>query len=188
MPFLDSRIESNGWLRRRPVDSAVQSACNGKLRLEPTFAERTPMNGLHPNAGKLRLLAGLALLSSLFGYLEWGQGRSAYLFQAEWTVRSKLFTHPKEVVHPFTLLPLAGQVLLAAALFRKTPNRWLIYAGIGGIGLLLLLMLLAGVLARSPRIVLSTIPFVALAGATLRSARSSSVAHAGRLTAPRRAP
>ena len=130
------------------------------------------MNELHPNAGKLRLLTGLTLLSSFFGYLQWGQGRSAFLFQAEWTVLSMLFTHPMEAAHPFTLLPLAGQALLAAALFRKTPNRWLLYAGIGGIGLLLLVMLLVGVLARNPRIVLSTIPFVALAGVTLRMARS----------------
>lgn len=152
--------------------AAVQSAFDAQPCLEPTFAGRAPMNELHPNARKLRVLAGLTLLSSFFGYLEWGQGKSAYLFQAEWTVLTKLFTHPREAAHPFTLLPLAGQVLLAVSAFRKTPNRWLIYAGIGGIGLLLLLMLVVGVLARSPRIVLSAIPFVALAAATLRVARS----------------
>lgn len=126
----------------------------------------------HANATKLRLLCGLTLLSSMFGYLAWGQGQSAYLFQVEWTVLSKLFTHPVEAAHPFTLLPLAGQMLLLAACCRKNPGRWVIYAGVGGIGVLLLLMLVIGILARNPRIVCCAIPFVVLAGLTLRSARS----------------
>jgi hypothetical protein len=105
--------------------------------------------------------AGL-IISSLLGYLSWGGGNSTFLWEAEWVVISKLLTDPAAVLHPMTLLPMIGQLLLIGTLFQAKPDRLLTYAGIACLGLLLGLMLLVG-LWGDIRVTLSTFPFWALA-------------------------
>jgi hypothetical protein len=100
------------------------------------------------------------ILTSLFGYLEWGSGNHAFLFQAEWELLGKLFTDPVSVIHPFTLLPLAGQLILLFTLFQRTPGKWLTLTGLACISILLVFMFLVGVMALSWKIVLSTLPFL----------------------------
>jgi len=63
------------------------------------------------------------LLTSLIGYLEWGGNNNTFLFQAEGEILSKLFTDPGSVVHPFTLLPMTGQLILIVTLFLKEPTK-----------------------------------------------------------------
>jgi hypothetical protein len=104
--------------------------------------------------------AGL-IISSLLGYLSWGGGNSTFLWEAEWVVISKLLTDPAAVLHPMTLLPMIGQLLLIGTLFQAKPDRLLTYAGIACLGLLLGLMLLVG-LWGDIRVALSTLPFWAL--------------------------
>lgn len=118
-----------------------------------------------------RFLILLLLLSSLFGYLEWGQGSHTFLFQAEVELFRQLFRDPASAVHPFTVLPLLGQILLLLALLRPQPSRALVYAGIAGIGLLLVLMLAIGLMQGNIRILASTLPFVILAVLTIRQMR-----------------
>lgn len=120
---------------------------------------------------KKKILNGLALLTSLFGYLEWGGGNGAFLFQAELEVLGKLFSDPVSAAHPFTLLPLLGQVLLLVTLIQKEPSRQLTYIGIAGLALLLLLMAFIGVISFNYKIFLSTIPFIATAILAIREAR-----------------
>lgn len=120
---------------------------------------------------KQKILNGLTVLTSLFGYLEWGEGNSTFLFRAEWEVLRKLFSDPVSAAHPFTLLPLLGQVLLLVTLFQREPSRWLTYIGIAGLGLLLLLMAFIGVISLNYKIFLSTIPFIATAILAIREAR-----------------
>ncbi len=120
---------------------------------------------------KKKILNGLAVLTSLFGYLEWGGGNGAFLFQAEWEVLRKLFSDPVSAAHPFTLLPLLGQVLLLVTLFQKGPSRWLTYIGIAGLSVLLLLMAFIGVIGLNYKIFLSTIPFVVTAIFAIMEAR-----------------
>lgn len=120
---------------------------------------------------KQKILNGLTVLTSLFGYLEWGAGNSTFLFRAEWEVLRKLFSDPVSAAHPFTLLPLLGQVLLLVTLIQKEPSRWLTYIGIAGLGLLLLLMAFIGVISLNYKIFLSTIPFIATAILAIREAR-----------------
>ena len=109
-----------------------------------------------------RAFAGLILVASLFGYLEWGGGGQSFLFQAEAVVLGKLVTDPMAVAHPFVLVPLAGQLLLAIALFQREPSRKLIYAAIGMLSLLLLLVFLIGFLKTHLGMILSALPFLAL--------------------------
>lgn len=105
--------------------------------------------------------AGL-IITSLLGYLSWGGGNSAFLWEAEWTVITKLLTDPLSALHPLTLLPMIGQLLLVVTLFQAEPGRLLTYVGIACLGLLLGLMLLVGLLGDI-RVALSTLPFWVLA-------------------------
>jgi hypothetical protein len=109
---------------------------------------------------KSKILNGLAIVASLFGYLEWGKDSSAFLFRAEAEILSKLFSDPLSVVHPFTVLPLTGQILLLITLFQRHPSKLLSLAGIGCIGILFALMFVIGMISFNMKIVVSTVPFL----------------------------
>ena len=120
------------------------------------------------------LIAGL-ILSSLFGYLEWGGGKSMLLYQAELEILSKIFNDPMSVLHPFTVLPMLGQALLLISLFQQNPSKVLVYIGIGCIGVLLLLMFAIGIMAANVKILGSTLPFLILAGLLVLGYRRGAV-------------
>lgn len=117
---------------------------------------------------KEKVLNLLLLLTSLFGYLEWGGGNHSFLFQAEGEVLSTLATNPREAAHPFILLPLAGQLLLFVTLFQRRPTRWLTFGGMAGVGVLLAFMFVVGLLGLNLKVLLSTLPFLITAFVTLR--------------------
>ena len=120
-----------------------------------------------------KILNMCALLASLFGYLEWGGGHAMFLFQAEAEVLSKLFTAPGEVLHPLTLLPLAGQIALLVTLFQARPGKWLTLAGLSALGLLLGLMFFIGLIDGNIAILGSTIPFLAVVLLIVRNIRTA---------------
>lgn len=109
---------------------------------------------------KRRILNALLILTSLIGYLEWGTDQRMFLFEGEWEVLKKLISDPLSVIHPFTLFPLLGQILLLITLFQKEPSKWLTFIGLGCLSLLLLLMVIVGALSMNFKILLSTVPFV----------------------------
>ncbi|GAB1431204.1 hypothetical protein MASR2M18_20390 [Ignavibacteria bacterium] len=125
---------------------------------------------------KTRILNILLVVTSLFGYLEWGADNCAFLFQTEIEVLYKLFTNPASIIHPFILLPLSGQLLLFITLFQKTPNKLLTYISIVGLGLLLGLMFIVGVISLNYKITLSTIPFFIVVALTIINNRKSNPA------------
>lgn len=106
------------------------------------------------------LLNLLLVITSLLGYLEWGKDESIFLLEGEILIISKLFTDFTSVIHPFILLPMAGQILLIVTLFQKSPSRLLTYLGLGSIGILLFIMFLIGLLSLNYKILFSTIPFL----------------------------
>lgn len=112
---------------------------------------------------KAKILNLLLIITSLFGYLEWGGSNSSFLFQSEYEVLTKIFTEPKTVVHPFTIIPLIGQVLLLITLFRKEPSKILTYTGITCLGLLLGFMFFIGITSLNFKILTSTLPFLTTA-------------------------
>ncbi len=109
----------------------------------------------------------LLILSSLLGYLEWGGGNHLFLLQAEGELLRKMFSDPTSVIHPFTIMPLAGQIILAITLLQKTPSKVLTFIGIGCIILLFLLMLFIGISTKNLKIFSSTIPFIFLSVLTI---------------------
>jgi len=112
---------------------------------------------------KSKFLLILLLLSSLLGYLEWGEGRHMFLFQVQGEVLRKLFTDPVSVLHPLIVLPLAGQILLLAAMLTRRSGRGLALGALAGLGILYAVLLLVGLMSHNLRIILSTLPFLILA-------------------------
>lgn len=109
---------------------------------------------------KIKLLLFLLFLFSFAGYLEWGNGQTEFVLVTEFKVLKSLFTNPSEVVHPLTLIPLAGQLILLLSLFLKHPGKWIIYIGGSAIAILYIIIFTAGVLSLNYKMILSSFPFV----------------------------
>jgi cobalamin biosynthesis protein CobD/CbiB len=122
---------------------------------------------------KTKILNALLIITSLLGYLEWSGDKHSFLFQAEVEVVTKLFENPTSVLHPFTILPLLGQILLLITIFQKVPSKRLTFWGIGCLGLLLGFMFFIGLLSQHFKIMLSTIPFLISAIFTIRYYRKN---------------
>ncbi len=121
---------------------------------------------------KRKVLNAMLIFSSLIGYLEWAGGTyHLFLFQGEADVLVKLFTDPQSAAHPFTLLPLAGQLALLVTIFQKEPGKILTYLGMAGIGLLLLFILFIGIMELNLKMTLSCLPFVILSILIIRENR-----------------
>lgn len=102
------------------------------------------------------------LLSFLLGYLEWGHDYHIFIFQAEGELFSKLVSNPLSVLHPFTLIPFAGQLLLVYSLFQKEPGKWITLSGLACLSLLMVFLFFIGILGMRLKIVASVTPFIAL--------------------------
>ncbi len=116
---------------------------------------------------QLKFLNFILIVTSLFGYLSWGGNHHMYLFQAEAEILSKLYTDPLSVLHPFTILPMLGQLLLLVTLFQKKPSRVLTIISIIGLGILLTLMCFIGIISSNLQIIISTLPFLLTATITI---------------------
>lgn len=110
-----------------------------------------------------RLLALALVLTSLIGYLAWGNNQQVFLYQLEWDVILKLVNEPSSVLHPLVVLPLLGQLLLLITLFKKSPGKILLLTGMGFIGILFLMMLLVGILSSNAKIIFFALPYLMVA-------------------------
>lgn len=111
---------------------------------------------------KIKILILLIILSSFFGYLEWGKDSKMFLIEGEIDIISKLFSNPGSVLHPFIILPLLGQALLIITLFKTKSGKTLSLLGISFIALLILLITFISVISLNYKMFLSTIPFIIL--------------------------
>lgn len=111
---------------------------------------------------KVRIAGLLLLLTSLIGYLEWGNGQTAFLFQVEYGLFFGGLNSAENFQHPFIFLPLLGQVLILITIFQQTPNRMLMIGGIACISVLMLMILIVGVLSLHATIAVSSCPFLIL--------------------------
>ena len=121
---------------------------------------------------KQKLLNLGVIIASLLGYLEWGMDHKMFMFEMEAEIFGKLISDPGSVLHPLVLLPLFGQLLLIITLFQARPGKWLTYAGIGCIGLLLGFMFIIGIIGFQYKILLSTLPFIVVAFIAVRNLRN----------------
>lgn len=109
------------------------------------------------------LLIGLQV-SFLFCFLQWSGTSQGFIFQLEYDVLNMAASDPMKVLHPFTLIPFMGQLLLLLALFRRKPSSILEWTGIAFLAILPLLLLVISVLSRNARIGLSVIPVLFFIG------------------------
>lgn len=114
----------------------------------------------------------LLLIASLFVYLSWGQESAAFLFQMELEIIKKLFTNPTAALHPFTIIPLLGQLVLVITFVQKTPSYLLLKTGISCLLFLIGFVFIVGLLSLRLPIIISTLPFIILAFITLKSLRT----------------
>jgi hypothetical protein len=112
---------------------------------------------------KLKLYLAALFISSFFVYLSWSNTSSAFLFQMEYEILTKLFRDPLSVLHPFTIIPLIGQVLLLISLLQKQPNNLLMKLGISSLLFLIGFIFIVGLLSLKLSIIISTVPFISLA-------------------------
>ena len=117
---------------------------------------------------KSKILNLLVVLTSLVGFLEWGETNQLFLFQVEAEIILKLFKNPSSALHPFVILPLFGQLLLLFTLFQPKPNKILTFIGIALLTLLLGFMFIIGVISLNIKIICSSIPFLITAVLTVR--------------------
>lgn len=116
---------------------------------------------------KQRLLNLGIVLTSLIGYLEWGNGNASFLFEAEAEVLKKAFSDPLAALHPFTVIPLIGQAVLIFTLFQKRPSGVLTMLGIVCLFLLIGLICFIGIISLNAKIFGSTLPFIAISAVTI---------------------
>lgn len=108
---------------------------------------------------KIKWLILALIITSLFGYLEWSGGQHSFLYETEYQILSEAFTKPASFFHPFIILPFIGQLLLLLSLFFIRYRKWLIWAGMAGLTLLLGFMAIIGILSLNWKILLSVVPF-----------------------------
>ena len=112
------------------------------------------------------------IVSSLFAFMEWGGGNSMFLFEAEMELISNALIDPLSVIHPMTLLPLAGQIMLVITMFQKKPNKKMTIIGILCLTLLIGFLFFIGVIGFNFSILISTVPFLCLSFFAIRENRT----------------
>lgn len=110
----------------------------------------------------------LLILTSLFGYIEWGKDQHSFLFQMEYEIVFGASRAASNFTHPAILIPLLGQLIILFTIFQKTPNRWLTFLGLACLSTIMLLIFVAGIASLNYRIILSAIPFLVTAIFVLR--------------------
>jgi len=115
-----------------------------------------------------KILNGLLILTSLVGFLQWGNNQHMFLFEIEIDILSKLFSDPLSVLHPVVILPMLAQAILIFTLFQNVVSKTLTYLSMIGLALLLVFMLFVGVLSLNFKIIVSTLPFIIIATISLR--------------------
>lgn len=118
---------------------------------------------------KNRQLKILLLISTFIGYLEWGTDQNSFIVQSEWEVLKKVPEDPLSLLHPFILLPVAGQLLLLFDIIKKNKGKKLSVIAIVLMSLLYLMILFIGLLDMNFKKILSALPFFILSFVIIRS-------------------
>ena len=106
-----------------------------------------------------RLINLALLLAFSIAYMEWGQGRSAFVFQAEYEIFANRDTLVETLSHPLVLSGLIGQLILVYCAVSRRPNRKVNWLGVAILSPVVLLIFLGGLLRLNPRLLASVAPF-----------------------------
>lgn len=106
-----------------------------------------------------KLLNLFLIITFHFGYLEWGESNSSFIFQAEAEIFKKVGAGVESIAHPLIIIPFLGIVLLLITLFQPQPSKKLTLIGMACLGILMAVILLVGTLGLNHKVILSVIPF-----------------------------
>lgn len=112
------------------------------------------------------------VLAFFICYMEWGGGNSSFVFQSELQIFTQSESWRDNFAHPIILAGLIGQLILLFAAFKNPPSRKLTWAGILILSPVVLLIFLAGALSLNWKMVVSTLPFLALVVVFWRNGRT----------------
>lgn len=108
----------------------------------------------------MKRLANIGLLvTSLLGYTEWGNGRSAFLYEIEYELLFRQHPLLESLMHPLVLGSLSGQLLILYCTIKNNSSIKLNLTGMVLLSLIILLVLLVGILSSNLKIILSVLPF-----------------------------
>lgn len=107
-----------------------------------------------------KILNAVLLLSSFFGYLEWGNNQHSFIFQIEAELFLKARDHAEGFTHPLILIPLLGQLIILYTLFQKRPSRILSLIGLTCLCIFLLFLFFIGLMTTNLKIIFSTLLFI----------------------------
>lgn len=110
---------------------------------------------------KRRILLTLLLLSTLLGFLEWGENQK-FIFEIEADIIGQIFNDPMSLLHPLIVLPFLGQILLIIQIIKKNWHKVLLYSSIAGMAIFFLTLLVVGIVSKNFKIAFSTLPFMFL--------------------------
>lgn len=116
---------------------------------------------------KQKLLTCCIFISFLFCCMEWGHDGAEFIFRMEYEIFLKAGSGIQNLVHPFILIPFAGQLVLIYTLFQKQVSRKLTITGMLMTGILVMLIFTIGILAGKSKMIWSTLPFIAFSVWTL---------------------
>jgi hypothetical protein len=109
----------------------------------------------------MKKIALFCLWLSLFlCYMEWGMWQSAFVFEIAYQLLFQVGDKANAFGHPLIVAPFFGQLLILFALFAKQPKKWMVWTGIALMGLLVLMVLVAGLFSLHAWMVISTFPFI----------------------------
>lgn len=128
---------------------------------------------------KRKVLSLAVFFSSLIVYLEWGVNSRSFLIEGEIEFFRKLFFEPSSVLHPFTIIPLAGQLFLLYTLFSPGARSIYTYLGVVCLAILIFFILFIGIAGGNLKMIFSTLPF--LVCSTLAVMQLRKVKKAGQL-------
>lgn len=117
-----------------------------------------------------KIILGL-FVSSLIGYLEWGNKRE-FIAEIEFNLLLKITQTVEAFIHPLVLLPLLGQSVLLISFLLPKPKIWLVIIASTGIALLFLMLLLIGLLNSNLNITCCSLPFLVFYGLLISRRKS----------------
>lgn len=104
------------------------------------------------------------ILTFMLGYMEWGQGQSAFVGQIQYEVFFGRPNWKENLAHPVLLAGFTGQLCLLYAMLAPRPRPWVNHLGVALLSLVMLLLFAVAVLAANPRMMAFNLLFLPLAG------------------------
>lgn len=123
------------------------------------------MKGKH----SLAYLSISIFLCSLLPYLEWGGNNQAHIYELELDVIRKLISSPTEALHPFTILPLIGQLFILISIFINKRKLILLKTGVVLILLLIAFIFSIGIMNLNLKMIAFSTPYILLSIVILKS-------------------